>query len=353
MRLSFLKKTAVIAGSLSCAGIIGCAVDSTVILEHPNTAQPGQVISVKMADLLIYQFSDTNVVQLGITRDSFHVAVGAPQGYSVSSVKMYAAKNYHILKKTQGITDTTGIENALTDSLTTFQSRATTMSSDASKAYYFSKRLIMAKEGDAPANSVYTSTDSIAAWSVYSGKLGLSIPTGTLADYTTKKSNGVSDSTATIMIPVYVYLSITTRPTPSVDTLYYFTSTDSLSRNDTGTGGFTSPNWVYHPLTVQNTGITYKASRGSSLWSMMYNPAARDVAVYYNALQGHHLTIDVYSASGVAVKQLIVPNNTGAGQGVAHWNGTNSAGGAAPAGTYIISVKNGTSCISKTIHFAR
>jgi len=100
--MKLLKMLAVCAAA---GTFTGCAIDYSQIVDHPAGAKPQDTISVSMINIVTVLSNSSRLIQR-VTRDSLHVAMGLPQGWSVVSADCYIAEDTRLAKMIGSLEDT-------------------------------------------------------------------------------------------------------------------------------------------------------------------------------------------------------------------------------------------------------
>ena len=181
--------------------LIGCSADSVQILSQATQAKPGDTITIKLVNAYLY-LTDTSRLNAAATRDSFHVAFGLPDGWSVVSMSYYPAYNFKVPGILNGGIDTAALlnqdyskvtqqinrnldqsfaQNNLQDSLAKFEAGQMPMIRDNGMKAAFAGRTIDAHD-QLNVTTIKVSTDSVKNWSAYSSIVSLICPAGTKTD---------------------------------------------------------------------------------------------------------------------------------------------------------------------------
>jgi hypothetical protein len=340
----------------------GCSIDGVVILEHPDRAQTGETITVELADIFVY-ISNSSMIAQSIIRDSIHAAVGLPAGgYSVVSMKSYAAVHFrpfsHFDPQTfdsvsQNNDDTLAI--ILRDSLSVFKTRMTPMNIDAGMTGFFVNRDFSA-ELPQQDTSIDINSDSVFSWHTFSNIAGISIPTGTRADITVENTDTSLgwDSISYTMIPVYITAEIKVGTNDAHDTLFYYTKTDSVTIPDSGTitvdigsmAGYIiavgAADIMSDRISLQNSDIRLSAYPNPFTTSVNLSLEMRTAKSEQRNMQ-----VGIYDAAG----RLVWSHPPKADRTSHVWDGTNNLGHRVNPGTYVVRARSGQNTVTKTISF--
>jgi hypothetical protein len=279
----------------------GCSMDVGQVLEHPKQVKPSDQFEATVLNQYVWMDTASKALQT-VTRDSIHLAVGMPDGYSVVAAKYYYASNLNILKLATKI-DSAAAEQMLKDSSAAYKSRATAMQSSPQFVNILKGRSYKA-ENATNGDSISVNTDAVKNWSAWSGKISISIPAGTpvdtmIADPSTGMDFGV------ISKPVFLWLTLKAKSSAGLDTLYYFTTTGILpdpsdaANTDRGQITFTT-------LSVSNSAVRLSShsKKDSPVMSIYSCPGNDNVIVQFNANYKDATALQVFNASGMKVADL-------------------------------------------------
>lgn len=318
---------------------IGCSVDSVQIIEHPKHVNPSAQFEVSLVNQYALILNGASVPQ-SVNRDSLHLAIGLPSGYSVVAAKYYFANALSVLKLATKM-DSATAEQAVKDSTALYKSRALVMQNTPQFVTNLKHRTYMAKNEDED-DSMKVNTDAVVNWSAWGGKVSIAIPSGTLAD-TSLDTMGMS--LGVISKSVFIWLTLTAKNSLGQDTLLYFTKTAAMpALSDTANTDIGEIK--YAPLSITNSGIklTVSPKQDHSTLSGSWNPGSGRLVIQFRAICKDAIALEVFNVSGKKVADLS-PALFGS-NGFISWNIKNSA---AQAGLYILRLKTRNGSISTTV----
>jgi hypothetical protein len=310
---------------------VGCSVDMGEILEHPQQINPSKEFEVALVNQYALFLNSSTAAQ-AISRDSMHLAVGFPNGYSVVSAKCYYANGLNVLKMASAM-DTAAAEKAMADSAVIYKSRATAMQGTPQFVALLKNRSYQAK--DENGDSMEVNTDAIKNWSAWGGRINLAIPAGTPAD-TSLITEGMAVSV--ISKSVFIWVTLKAKSTAGQDTLYYYTKTAALIDTATIDAG----SIVYAPLKVTTAGTkpAYPSKQETAALSV-WTTGGENVVVNFKAVYREALALEVFNISGMRVADLsaMLPGSNG----TVTWSARR---GAVKPGMYILRLKTRNGVVS-------
>ncbi len=324
----------------------GCAVDSYNVIEHPEQVQPGATFEASFLNF-VFVTSTGAVLVNEVNRDSLHLAMGFPDGWSVSNVRQYTADHLDLtsyFSLEEGEEQDSPLDNPelmalVTDSFPMYRTRSQPIPDAPDQVSFFESG-----EFDISDSAVVTlEGSSVAQWSAYSGFLGLSFPIGTEMDSVIALENLDTalispgqeiDSLGYKVVPVFVFASVSAPAQERTDTLYYYAKTGPLpDLADTMQINLDLGDWA-----VQTVQITPDAAAGplaryrSGGNEIQYRP---DGGVTFSFSERKDYKIEVFSMNGTRLW-------TAAGIGAqAEWRGLNSRGRSIAPGNYLALVQTG------------
>jgi hypothetical protein len=338
----------------ACASsFIGCAVDGVQVISHPDQVTPGGQFEASLASFVMLM-SNGSTMLMGVERDSIHVALGLPAGWSVVSAGYYAALDLHLAQAMNDIQDTAAVQDSmialLIDSLPVYATRQTPLTPDQGMAAYFTGRTRDAAGPDSSA-TITVDLDAVDQWLTYSGPLGISYPTGTEMDAVFPLDSSINlgvltiDSLGIAIVPVFLFLEIAAGTDPGIDTLYYFAKSAAMpdpAAPDSGQIDLGS--LVYYPIDVSTSGISRSALNRVS--DGMLGIDAKPGAVEITVATGRDgaARADIYTLHGELVRRF-----TGHGEAVRFvWEGADSRGRHRPSGTYVLKTQSAKGGVSRS-----
>ena len=119
--------------------LAGCGLDSVRTIDHPRQAGPGENITVNLLNAFVV-FSNSSMLVQGFARDSLHIGIGLPDGWSVRKISHYVASNAEVLQGMSTIADTARITETIADSLEVYKRRSEPMAVDEGMAGFFAEK---------------------------------------------------------------------------------------------------------------------------------------------------------------------------------------------------------------------
>jgi hypothetical protein len=330
---------------------IGCATDRVQMFEHPDSAAPGSTIDVVFCDLFVYA-SPADISIMNMKRDSAHVVVGLPDGYSVESMAYYVDKNFHVKKYIKDSLDEARLEKELKDSLLAYASRKLPMQKNNPLAAVVKNQTVTA-HSMANANEDEIELDikmsSIKQLAGYSSKIDISIPFGRAMDTSFAldsinellqsiggdsvdlgKYAGLAERVGVTVIPVIYFAKIKTGSVNSKDTLYYFSKTDAVVAEP---DSLDMGDMVYVPFV--NGTVKVLSHDGLKQKSVFQIQPAKNGMMNIVLSDNNQSTIRIHSLTGTVLNQFTINGNSRT------WDMRDYHGNRVPSGKYIMSIQNG------------
>jgi hypothetical protein len=337
------------AGLISTA-FVGCAIDTTVMIEHPAKVKPVATMSVVFADMLTILSNGATLNLQAVTKDSLHVAAGLPAGWAITGLNYYVATGLKLTKFAGATVDTQALLSLVSDSMQTYISRSLPMTTDNGNKSFFVGRQI--KATNQAGDSLIVKTDSVPQWLVYGSKISLSFPVGTAMDTSMpmpdslKKLFGSTlpaqvklDSLGLKFVPIIVFATVKAGTTNGNFNLFYFTKTGKI--DTTGSMVFATVN-VDPSNAVRNPQL---ATAWDRQFNVFPNPFRANDLVTFSSPSP--MNIGIYTAHGQLVRSL-----SSNGSRALVWNATSDNGSKLAPGTYFIESQGG-SRVTKSIELLR
>ncbi len=340
--------------SLSLMAMIGCTTDTAQIIEHPTTTQPGSTITVKLASAFAYgTFGKMYFSQ--VSRDSLHVLLGLPEGWSVEGIDCYVAKDYKAAKSLAEIQDfeslmqdpaNQDLVQEFQDSLVSFELRKTPMPADPSLNGSLAGRSFTASAYDPSQGDIDVDADSITNWNAFSSKISLSYQAATKTDTFIVLDSAMkaavqegmpgmfflSDTVGITVVPMFVFARIKTGDEAGEYQLYYYTKTNSIANyNDLDQGS------MAYATVVLDPNAPVKTARNSTMTAgaLKANPAvfsgSTRIQLPSEAVSG--AKVSILSLRGQVIKSF---GDISSGTSQISWDGTDQSGKRVKSGTYIV-----------------
>jgi hypothetical protein len=292
-----------------------------------------------MLNQYLVVFSGTSLTQ-NVNRDSIHLAVGTPDGYSVVSAKYYYANNLNILKLASKM-DSAAAEQAAKDSANVYKSRATVMQNSPAFTDILKHRTYVASNAD-DTMTITVNTDVVKNWSSWDGKINITIPQGTAPD-TTMDTMGMP--LGIISKSVFVWITLKAKSAMGLDTLLYFTKTGSMPVAS-DTANLDIGQIMYAPLKVTNSGVrlTEQIKKDNGGFSAYSYPGGEKVIINFPAFYKEATGLEVFTVSGMKIADLT--SAIAGSNGSVAWSTKNSA---VKPGLYILRIKSMKGIFSTTV----
>lgn len=333
----------------------GCAVDSYNVIEHPEQVQPGATFEASFLNF-VFVTSTGAVLVNEVNRDSLHLAMGFPDGWSVSNVRQYTADHLNLnryFSLEEGQEQDSPLDNPelmalVTDSFPMYRTRSQPIPDAPNQVSFF-------ESGKFDISDTATETlegSSVAQWTTFSGFLGLSFPIGTEMDSvialenldTSLISPGQEiDSLGYKVVPVFVFASVSAPAQERTDTLYYYAKTGPLpDLADTMEINLDLGDWAVRTVQITPDAaagpLTRYRSEGNTV---QYRPNG---GITFSFAERKDYKIEVFSMNGTRLW-------TTAGSGAhAEWTGLNSRGRSIAPGNYLARVRIGDRVNSFRVH---
>ncbi len=326
-------------------GVAGCTLDSIIVLKHPGSVPVGETFSMGAVDIIL-DMSSAQASADSIYRDSIHVGVGLPSGWTVVSAKACPAPHFRPAKASVNDLDTNKRNQLLLDTLDVCESRAVPLDPDSGVIGFLAGRTIRVPASPESLGVQFTlKPDTVPNWFGFRGRIDVSIPAGAPADtiLDSTASTAILEPTAFKALPVYVYLTLRAGPRDTAARLLYFSKTGPLDttgiRNNTN---LDKGALVYHPIVVTSPvsaaprsatpGFRWASGgpsirrTGSGLLTLRLPPAASGVPGRGG--------LEVLSATGGRLRAWSAPALGATGE--VQWDGTDASGRPLPAGRYLL-----------------
>jgi len=278
---------------------IGCSMDVGEVLEHPKQVAPSAQFEVSMLDQYL-MILNGSTVSGSVVRDSIHLAVGLPAGYSVVAAKYYFPNNLKPLKMASAMDSVAAIQ-AIKDSASVYKSRASAMQSTPQFVGILKHRSYSAANPNDTV-SITVNTDSVKNWSAWGGTVNITIPAGAAAD-TMVDTMGMT--LGIISRPVFVWITLMSKNIAGPDTLYYFSKTAAMPALS-DTANVDKGQITYVPLIVTNSGIRFadQSKKDSRAVSVFSYPGGDKVVINFPARYKEATGLEVFAVSGMKVADL-------------------------------------------------
>jgi len=364
------------------AVLVGCSgFDSTQVLMHPEEVKPAETFDVAFVNIYTYLNNDT-IVTTNITRDSLHVLVGMPEGWSVESAAMVVADDI-TTSEMMALQDNMSDPQVIMPLLLKYQNKVVMLTADAGLVTQFTGDSMLAHDRTNTDEIMVTST-GVPQWKGFGGAVNILIENGSKPDTVIPidsmlelagASGTLDDSTAAMiesmktnpmmpknigmtMIPVIVLLKVKAGTVEGTDTLYYFSKTGSMTIGDSPLSllvtnpddlamlnDLESGDMAFMPVKVTPTAsvVTAAAQRGHGAFGAAADRTKGTVTFTVPASSATDPVVSIYSLQGALVTSLIPQGST------AVWNGCNRQGMHLPVGAYIARFGNA----SATVHLMR
>jgi hypothetical protein len=316
--------------SVTVCFFIGCSIDSTDIIEHPISALPGAQFSVSVADMYVL-LSNSKLLTQAVQRDSLHMAAGLPAGWSVQSIKFYAATGFKLTKYMGTGFDTTELLKLFMDSLAVYKTRAVAMATDAGAPAYLRANTFDAD--DTAGNTITINGDSVAQWLAYKGLINFNFPVGTVMDTampSTDTTLGI-DTIGMKLIPIFIFATIKASTVLGVTNLFYYTKTGPV-----GTDSLDPGSMAYATIFISSSHVErgLGANQASGYLEVVSNPFISGNLIYFKTAAANQSKLSIYSTGGQLVQTIPASSNT------ILWDKTNSSGMRVVPGSYIVKLED-------------
>jgi len=361
-----LLHTILVLGLLGFLG--GCSVDRCQIITHQSSANAGDTFPVLISDIYLI-ISTTSSSTQAYTRDSLHVGYGLPAGWSVLSSDYYIASSIKLNQMASLISNPSLITGLIQDSLAAFTARKSPMAKDNGWSGYFTGKTFSA-HNVANSDSIKVAANTVGQWTAYSGKISLTVPSGTKMDTgVTLASLPIDSATrATISslygtdsiwvkaIPIICFAQVIARQTAGTDTLLYFTKTGPKP----STGFSLVPNFdkgdmTYVPISITPKNAVLRSVPGhAGLALLQVSPATltRGAGITMSIGAPSPWQLSICNAAGKTIRLFSSTSESSAGNAIV-WDGTSLSGAAVQAGVYCVKLESAGRKTSQTIQVVR
>ncbi|MBN1130073.1 MAG: hypothetical protein JXA71_13865, partial [Chitinispirillaceae bacterium] len=224
---------------------IGCSFDTMNIIDHPARVSEGQQFEASLYNQFIH-ITNGGKINMDIIRDSLHVAVGTPEGWTIESARFYVARDWDIVSLASQLDDTVALALAIRDSSIAFKARATAMNADPGFVTALAGRSYQAAD-KYDNNAIVVETDSIGSWTCFRGVAGIMYTRGTPVDTIMVDSTG--DTTGISVMPLFAWVTLRAPASSRQDTLIYFSKTAAMPPLD-DSGSIDVGEMAYAAITV-------------------------------------------------------------------------------------------------------
>jgi hypothetical protein len=326
-------------------GIAGCTLDSLVVLRHPGSVPVGETFQVGAVNVIL-DVSSAQSAADSVFRDSLHVGVGLPSGWTVVSAKACPAPHFRPAKASVNDLDTNKRNQLLLDTLDACEGRAVPLTPDSGvRAFLAGRTIRVPASPESLGTSFNIKPDTVPNWFGFGGRIEVHIPAGSPADtiMDSTDSPAIHEPTAFKALPVYVYLTLQAGPRDTAVRLLYFSKTGRLDtagiRNNTN---LDKGALVYHPLVVTSPVSAAPRSAASGFRWVSGGPSIRRAASGLLTLRLPPAAsgatgrggLEVLSASGARLRSWSAPALGASGE--VQWDGTDAAGRPLRAGRYLL-----------------
>ncbi|MCX7725815.1 MAG: hypothetical protein N2053_03085 [Chitinispirillaceae bacterium] len=353
--------------------ITGCSLDSASLISYPEEVKPEGNANVMLSN--IFSFIDTSAnVSVTVKRDSIHLLVGMPTGWSVESVSFAVIRDLNLNELYISAGSETGIDTNMLKELIPSQSDFIPMSKDGNLINFMKGKSVVAY-GSGENDSLSVSIDNIPKWEGFSAPVniilekgkrnGLVVPYDSVNNLSPTAGEGISlkpaflgkvrqvitpnfDSLGITMVPIILSINLKAGKEQGKDTILYFTKTASMNEQPSPyltMMGSMSPemssllnlNWLFTPITIsENAGIKERlVEKGKfskvNIWS---EERRGSVMIRYNKEILSPRKAEIYSLKGNLIKNIVANVN----ESCFMWDGTNSSGTRVSRGTYYIRI---------------
>lgn len=334
-----------IALAACCAVIAGCTLDSLVVLKHPSSVPAGETFVVGAVDVIL-DVSPAQDVPGAVSRDSIHVGVGLPSGWTVVSAKACPAPHFRPAKASVNDLDTNKRNRLLLDTLDACESRAVPLAPDSGvRAFLAGRTIRVGASPDSLGASFSLKTDTVPNWFGFAGRIDVTVPAGSPPDTVldSTASSAIAEPTAFKALPVYVYLTLRAGPRDTAVRILYFSKTGPLDtagiRNNTN---LDKGALVYRPLVVVRPVSADPRSTASGFRRAPDGPSVRRIAPGVFALglppgapgAFDRGGLEILSPSGARLRAWDAAALDATGK--LHWDGTDDSGRPLPSGRYLL-----------------
>lgn len=337
-----------------CLAATGCAVDGVNVTEYTSRTDPNGTVTAKYSHLVMVMSTSRNLVQ-AIRRDSLHLGLGLPAGWTVASAGYYAALHFRPLRDFfhDGQVDTQRLLLAMTDSLAAFESRKQALEADPGMLAYFQNRTFTAS--DSAKHDTTLNTDSVGQWAGYRGLLGINLAAGEPMDtfFLDTSSGAMFDTIGLTLIPVYVYVTLRANSTPGLYSIFSYGKSGPVPDPLDTSLNVDAGDFAYFPVQVGPVALEKAPAAGpADFWLDAYpNPARGPVSIRFRTGREPGPALEVFSVGGALVRKLGLPEIPAAG--ALSWDGRDQRGAPVQSGAYVLRLRDGGRSIAKKIQIVR
>jgi hypothetical protein len=323
---------------------IGCSFDTIRIIDHPARVSEGQQFEVSLYNQFQH-LTNSGTISTDIIRDSLHVAIGAPAGWTIESARFYVARDWDIVSLASQLKDTIALALAVRDSSIAFRSRAAAMTVDAGFASVLKGRSYQATDKK-DSNAIQVETDSVDSWTCFRGFTNILYTGGTTVDTISIDSTG--DTTGISITPVFAWVTLRAPSSSRQDTLIYFSKTATMAAledtTDVDIGEMSYSAIAVGAASVMTSKnvlktrhMVVRAPVGSKNVTIDLGESARDASA-----------LGIYSLSGALIEDLSPLLRRSSA--VISWN---AGGERAKTGMYIVRCVTSKGMVSQTIQIVQ
>lgn len=338
MKKSLVKLFVIGAG---LAGFMGCSFDQTIVIEHPDRVAPAQQFDVPVYNQYVYYCNSGTFVQ-AVMRDSAHLAVGLPNGWTAIAANFYVARQFKVINLMNSLDDTLALYKAIRDSSLLYKSRAAAMTQDNNFTSLLAGRTYETRAWNSD-DSLTVNTSSVNSWKCYRGLANLSFPQGTTVD--TVMVDSLSDTIGLTVVPVFMWVTVQAKTAPGLDTLFYFSKTSKMPAV-TDTGNIDIGAMVYAPVTVLGSQVMSRPVERSN--QVTIRSTKDRISINLGSYAGEAVSVKIYSLSGVLIADLSA--ELAAKSGAVEWNHGSSG---AKSGIYIVRCATKSGMVTSSFKLVR
>lgn len=351
-----------VLAAIAAATLMGCGMDALESINHPEQARPGDEISVNLVNAFTL-FSTGSALIQPVSRDSLHVGVGLPAGWSVEGVSYYVASHLNVFHMIDSIEDTAQIEAMMAESLEVYASRSTPMTVDETMAAFFAgKELPIGADTSDTARTVHG--DSVDQWLSYGAAIGLNFPlfhqmdTVFAVNDTADTSGALDslpmeiDSVGISVVPILIFAKLTAGQETGDIPLYYYSKTGPLPAESTDTTiqnpdrGMLIEEMIN--IDMSNAVIAANTPTGSPTGlTAVSDGRSGAVRIELPAKPAADTRLGIYSLEGELVHRFTPPSASFV------WDGANVSGEPLPQGTYLMRWSGNATSLSTTLRLVR
>lgn len=336
----------ILVGTVGIALLLftSCSFDTAGIIDHPSKVNEGQQFEVSLYNQFQH-ITNGSTITMDIIRDSLHVSVGAPQGWTVESARYYVARDWDIVTLASRLNDTVALALAIRDSSMAFKARATPMTSDPGFADLLSGRIYQAAD-KTKRDSIDIETDSIP-WTSFRGYTNILYTKGTPVD-TLSINELTGDTIGASVMPVFAWVTLRAPTNARQDTLFYFSKTAAMPPlTDTLTIDIGAMS--YGAITVGTASVlASKTVSNAHGIAIRVRPGSNEIVIHLGGLTAQTTALGIYNLSGACIADLSHLLNRSTG--VIHWN---TQGKMLKQGMYVLRCKTKNGMVAKTVQLIR